>query len=605
MATVPKRQRPRQESIELKSSASKSAKVAGGDEVPGPTGNAFDKSKGSTRRSPRTEDGHFRLHFPRHQRPEIIIGLVGAVGVDLKLAERVLSDILLTYLKYDVHPIKVSAMIRWLPGTVWARARERIADEEGERAGWWRHPAWRKDGPPSKSAPEHVRLRALMAAGTSARELTKHDDILVQLATARLVEKRAEPNPTGAPRAYIFRSLKHPSEVRFLRDLYGPTFILIGVHSDESVTLEHLRQRIAGRGLDETTRDSVCRDLIRRDHFEAEHGQRVRDTFHLSDYFIELKSGTSQDDAAKELRRFLYLLFGDATKTPRRAEFAMYLAHAAAACSGCISRQVGAVITDKHGEVLSIGWNDAPRPGLGGLITTDDDGTRWASLRPIHNPGKEDPNRKARRELIADIWDQLSTATKSKKRFMTRAKFEAAIEKSKLMDLTEFQIEVHAEVAALLAAARRGVSIAGGFLYTTTYPCHNCAKHILAAGIRRVVYREPYPKSRAMEFYSKGFSDDAASDEADRGIETRPFVGIGPTRFNDLFSIEGGLAKDVRRKGDRVAKWQPRMACFRWRPWNMSCKANEKFFARQLAVLFKKGFITWPGGSHEQKGADV
>ncbi|MDN3612645.1 hypothetical protein QWZ16_23945 [Vibrio ostreicida] len=26
------------------------------------------------------------------------------------------------------------------------------------------------------------------------------------------------------------------------------------------------------------------------------------------------------------------------------------------------------------------------------------------------------------------------------------------------------------------------------------FPCHNCAKHIVASGIKRVVYVEPYPK---------------------------------------------------------------------------------------------------------------
>ena len=44
----------------------------------------------------------------------------------------------------------------------------------------------------------------------------------------------------------------------------------------------------------------------------------------------------------------------------------------------------------------------------------------------------------------------------------------------------------HAEMEALLSCARSGVSTRGATLYSTTFPCHNCAKHIIAAGVARV-----------------------------------------------------------------------------------------------------------------------
>ena len=69
------------------------------------------------------------------------------------------------------------------------------------------------------------------------------------------------------------------------------------------------------------------------------------------------------------------------------------------------------------------------------------------------------------------------------------------------MDLIEFSRTVHAEMAAIVDAARRGVSVQDCNLYTTTFPCHECAKHIVAAGIRRVVYIEPYPKSQALSLH--------------------------------------------------------------------------------------------------------
>jgi deoxycytidylate deaminase len=70
------------------------------------------------------------------------------------------------------------------------------------------------------------------------------------------------------------------------------------------------------------------------------------------------------------------------------------------------------------------------------------------------------------------------------------------------LDITEFGRPVHAEMEAILSCARIGISPKMGTLYCTTFPCHNCAKHIVAAGIKRVVYVEPYPKSKAEKLHS-------------------------------------------------------------------------------------------------------
>jgi len=55
---------------------------------------------------------------------------------------------------------------------------------------------------------------------------------------------------------------------------------------------------------------------------------------------------------------------------------------------------------------------------------------------------------------------------------------------------------------ALLSCARSGARVRGGTLYTTTFPCHNCAKHLVGAGIARVIFVEPYPKSKAVELHA-------------------------------------------------------------------------------------------------------
>ena len=51
---------------------------------------------------------------------------------------------------------------------------------------------------------------------------------------------------------------------------------------------------------------------------------------------------------------------------------------------------------------------------------------------------------------------------------------------------------IHAEVNAVLKAARTGAAVEGSTLYLTLSPCLDCSKLILQAGIKRVVYLETY-----------------------------------------------------------------------------------------------------------------
>jgi dCMP deaminase len=60
---------------------------------------------------------------------------------------------------------------------------------------------------------------------------------------------------------------------------------------------------------------------------------------------------------------------------------------------------------------------------------------------------------------------------------------------------------VHAEQNALLAAARFGISVDGGTIYSTMRPCFGCTKELLQAGVERVVYihdwQHPDPEHEA------------------------------------------------------------------------------------------------------------
>ena len=58
---------------------------------------------------------------------------------------------------------------------------------------------------------------------------------------------------------------------------------------------------------------------------------------------------------------------------------------------------------------------------------------------------------------------------------------------------------IHAEMNALMFAAKQGISTNDATMYVTHCPCINCAKHIIQAGIKRVVYSEEYRSTEGLE----------------------------------------------------------------------------------------------------------
>jgi len=114
---------------------------------------------------------------------------------------------------------------------------------------------------------------------------------------------------------------------------------------------------------------------------------------------------------------------------------------------------------------------------------------------------------------------------------------------------------------ALLSCGRAGIATIGATLFSTTFPCHNCAKHIVAAGLRRVVYIEPYEKSQAIRLHGDAIESD---DHGDRGADVargsrvvfEPFVGVGPRRYFDLFSMKLSDGYPLKRKlAGKTARW--------------------------------------------------
>ncbi len=107
-----------------------------------------------------------------------------------------------------------------------------------------------------------------------------------------------------------------------------------------------------------------------------------------------------------------------------------------ASASKCVSKQVGAVIV-KDGRILSTGYNGTP----------------------------------AGYKNCCDHWDGQYTSEHHN---------------------WSKTYEIHAEMNAIIWAARKGISIEGATIYVTLEPCADCSKNIIQSGIKRIVYEKYY-----------------------------------------------------------------------------------------------------------------
>jgi len=463
---------------------------------------------------------------------ELVIGLVGAVGTNLDLLKISITEMLKAY-SYDVKVIRISKDIISQFCSI------------------------------SNSDDNYKKANELMTAGNTLREKSQNNAILSVAVSAKISSTRTKDEnkaPTPNPRtAYIIHSLKHPDEVNLLREVYTNGFYLIGVYANEERRIKYLVDH-------RYMTDDEAKKLISRDADEDEKwGQHTRDTYELSDFFVNFDN--NYDRTTNHLWRFFDLIFGKPNISPTFDEYAMSMAYSASLRSSDLSRQVGAVLT-KNKMILTTGANDIPTFG-GGLYWPEELNDNIEDV----TGGKDytlgfDSNAREKKNIIDDILNKTNNNISNcndqnilDQRDKILEIVTKSLKKSKIKDITEYGRVVHAEMEAILSCARSEISTHRSSIYCTTFPCHNCAKHIVASGIERVIYIEPYPKSKAFDFHADSItSSEKNKDKINNKVIFEPFVGVGPRCFMNLFSMTLGIGYKIKRKDSdgNVVKWERR-----------------------------------------------
>ena len=315
--------------------------------------------------------------------------------------------------------------------------------------------------------------------------------------------------------AYVIDQIKHHQEVELFKEVYRNNFYLIGLLRTQSEREKNLKDE----GISNPT--NVLKLIERDRNSNDKHGQHVEKAIQMADYFIRNLDETEQLN--NSIIRFINLIHGVGNITPKRDEKGLYAAYAASLSSACLSRQVGAAIMDDMGQIIATGCNDVPKY-KGGLYDAD----CQSDKRCYNKSGCQNDKHKIQ------LKDQIKQILKDEGIDNSDNIAEKIFNNSKAKSLIEYSRAIHAEMDAIISLARNsGSSTTGKILYCTTYPCHNCARHIVAAGIDRVVYIEPYEKSLAMDLH-----DDAICHVDNRSpnkLLLQNFEGVSPNRYAEFF----------------------------------------------------------------------
>jgi len=392
-----------------------------------------------------------------------------------------------------------------------------------------------------KHTEEYSNLKHKIEGGNFLRKEYNNNSILIELAIKRIREDRLETNSEdilGRRVCYIIDSIKNIEELELLRAVYRDIFYMFSVFSPDKERIDSLHEK----GLSKPE----AKEIISTDeHEDIEHGQNVRDTFVDGDFFVR-SSNSNNKNTILAMEKYLHLIFNSKITTPTSHETAMYFAKSAAGNSSCLSRQVGATIIDVNGVPIAQGWNDVPKAG-GNLYRDSHEKThRCFELGHCTNViHKED----IFSEIISEIEnilpdEQVGTVFKPTKRKKSELaiEIEKVIRNSKFKNIIEYSRSIHAEMHAIVIGSQlTGNKMVGGDLFCTTYPCHNCARHIVLAGIKNIYYIEPYKKSLCLTLHSDSLTEN--EDDTSK-VRILLYDGVAPRRYLEFFSIKNDNRKN-------------------------------------------------------------
>ena len=288
----------------------------------------------------------------------------------------------------------------------------------------------------------------------------------------------------------VIDAIRNPYEASFFRERYA-AFYLVSINapdSDRKTYLQNVHKFNVDR-LNEIDDRESGKKLSGDNVFI---GQNVKKCIEMSDVHIfnPRNEFHNTNVLRAQLAWYVSLMLHPGLVSPTAMERVMQVAYTARSNSGCISRQVGAVITDEEFSVKAIGWNDVAKGQVPCALRSLNSAVNDFDPVTYSHYERNDPlfQQEAKQRLI-----QLQQSDNLNGRNLAYCFKDL---KNKIDDGSN-QVHtrsLHAEENAFLQIAKHGGSgIKGGELFTTASPCELCAKKAYQLGVKEIYFIDPYP----------------------------------------------------------------------------------------------------------------
>lgn len=333
----------------------------------------------------------------------------------------------------------------------------------------------------------------------------------------------------------VIDSLRNSLEAMFLRERYT-AFYLIAVNDSDNREInlqESVMKKMPRTKDDEQLLNVVLEKVNRLSYIEVNSSDHSKGKFaspdienviaeaeiHISNTYREVEEKPSGKEyafasMAEQWMKYSSLILHPGLITPSAEERCMVVAHTAKLNSSCLSRQVGAVITNQYHSIRTIGWNEVPYGqmpcGLKELNQLGNDSCEGCShiFSDFESAPHTHYHGKSFVEKVSDDYPDLSQVVQSNELkglpypycFKTlHNRYEG--EKNQV-----FTRSLHAEENAILQMAKYGGEpLMNGIIYVTASPCELCSKKLYQIGVRKIVYIDPYPGIARKQIIAAGF----------------------------------------------------------------------------------------------------
>lgn len=325
-------------------------------------------------------------------------------------------------------------------------------------------------------------------------------------------------------RRFVIDSLKNSLEALYLKERYT-AFYLIAVH-DKQNREQHIKQRIRKsitngdiEKVDPNLENLIYERIEYFSKIEANNKDYENGKFHspnisqcIADAEIHLINNLPQKNnipffytLEEQWMKYASLILHPGLISPSAEERCMMVAYTAKFNSGCLSRQVGAVITNQYHSIRSIGWNDVPYGqvpcalrDLRDLITCQSPYPEYFKYMysKFEQSGEPsyDENKRTFIEKIKQDYKNVDNQNEQSKGLPFSYCFKTLENRYSGEKNQVYTRSLHAEENAMLQMVKYGgESLMNGIIYVTASPCELCSKKLYQIGVRKIVYIDPYP----------------------------------------------------------------------------------------------------------------